>query len=515
MMGMLARGRGGGQIPRVSLYQCNIDPELLHGVPYSLMQQHQIIPLEKIGNEITLGMVDPLNVIAVDEIYLLTGADIKPVLVDEEEFGRVLGWHFGVREKMDRVVEFFQGDGGAAIEDAAPEPGDLREIVAEAPVVQAVNSIFSQAVNERASDIHLEVQGKSLRVRYRIDGVLLDAISLPKYVYAPILTRIKIMAGMDIAERRLPQDGRLGVYLGGREIDMRVSTLPTIGGEKFVIRLLDKSNLLLRSDQLGFSEYNLNKFRHMIRRSHGIVLVTGPTGSGKTTTLYSALQEINNAGQNIITIEDPIEYRLSGVNQVQINTKAGLTFARGLRSILRQDPNIIMVGEIRDGETADIAVRSALTGHLVLSTLHTNDAPGALTRLLDMGVEPYLVASSVIGIIAQRLVRLICPHCRISYQVVSGARERLTLGIGEGEPLNLYRGRGCVHCNHTGYRGRMAILETVVMNRELEQLVIKKAPTEVLRAAAGRAGMLSLLQDGYAKVREGKTTLAEVLRVAS
>ncbi len=508
-------GKGGGQIPRVSLYKYNIDPELIHSVPHSTVRQHRVVPLERIGNEITLGMVDPLNIIAIDEVYLLTGAKIKPVLVDGEEFDQVLSWHFGVREEMDRVVEVFQEEQGAAIEDAALDPEGLREIVTEAPVVQAVNSLFTQAVNERASDIHLEVQEKSLRVRYRIDGVLLDAISLPKYIYAPILTRIKIMAGMDIAERRLPQDGRLRVHISGREIDMRVSTLPTIAGEKIVIRLLDKSNLPLHSGQLGFSEYNLEKFRRMIHRTHGIVLVTGPTGSGKTTTLYSALQEINTATQNIITIEDPVEYRLQGVNQVQINTKAGLTFARGLRSILRQDPNVIMVGEIRDRETADIAVRSALTGHLVISTLHTNDATGALTRLLDMGVEPYLVASSVIGIIAQRLVRLICPHCRFSYPVDPGARERLTLGVGEDEPLTLYQGRGCTHCNHTGYRGRMAIQEMVVMNRELEELVLKKAPAEVLRTAAARAGTLFLLEDGCTKVREGKTTLEEVLRVTS
>ena len=507
--------KGWGDIPRVNLYEYNIDLDLLHSVPYSTVRRHRVIPIERKGDEITLGMVDPLNVIARDEIYLLTGARVRPVIIGEEEFNQILSWHFGVREEMDRVVEVFREEREAYMEDGILSPEDLRDIVAGAPVVQAVNSLFAQAAGEGASDIHLEIQEKNLRIRYRVDGVLLEALCLPGYVYAPILTRIKIMAGMDIAERRLPQDGRIRIQLGGKELDMRVSTLPTVMGEKMVIRLLDSASLPLHFDQLGFSQFNLQKFKNMIQRSHGMVLVTGPTGSGKTTTLYSALRELNVASHNIVTIEDPIEYRLRGVNQVQINTKAGLTFARGLRSILRQDPDIIMVGEIRDGETADIAVRSALTGHLILSTLHTNDATGALTRLLDMGVEPYLIASSVVGIIAQRLVRLICSHCRSPREIAPGDRVRVTLGVEDQAPLTLYRGQGCKHCNYTGYRGRMAIHEALIMDQELEQLILRKAPREALRTTARKAGLVSLLEDGFSKVLAGKTTLEEVLRVAS
>lgn len=501
-------------IPHISLYKHSIDPEVARSIPYSIARRHQVLPIKRSGNKLTLAMVDPLNVVAIDEVRLLTEAEVEPVIATEEEINQAISWYFGVREQVDKVLKSLQEEQGVTTEDPVLDPEGLREIVEEAPIVQAVNSLFHQALQERASDIHLEVQGEEVRVRYRVDGILREVITLPHHIYAPILTRIKIMAGMDIAEKRLPQDGRIQIKVGDRDVDLRVSTLPTITGEKIAIRVLDKSSLLLRLNQLGFSKTNLEKFRRMIRRPYGIILVTGPTGSGKTTTLYATLQELNSTSLNIVTIEDPVEYRLEGINQVQINSRAGLTFASGLRAILRQDPNIIMVGEIRDGETADIAVRAALTGHLVLSTLHTNDAPGALTRLLSMGVEPYLVASAVIGVVAQRLVRLICPHCKTLYQVPPGARERLALGMGKEEPLTLYRGQGCPYCNRTGYRGRLAIHEVMPMNRDLEQLVLEKAPVETLRSMACKAGMISLQEDGFAKVREGLTTLEEVLRVA-
>jgi len=374
-----------------------------------------------------------------------------------EKIAEIISWHYGVREKVEKVSTMLAGEGRTVAEEGALSPGELKEMAEEAPVIQAVNSLFQQAIRERASDIHLEVQENNVRVRYRIDGVLLEALTLPKDIYAPLLTRIKIMAGMDIAEKRLPQDGRIQIKLEERAVDMRVSTLPTIAGEKVVIRLLDKKSLSWGLDELGFSRSNLELFRKMIHRSHGLILVTGPTGAGKTTTLYAALQELDTASQNIVTIEDPVEYRLEGINQVQINNRAGLDFARGLRAILRQDPNIIMVGEIRDRETADIAVRAALTGRLVLSTLHTNDAAGALTRLLDMGVEPYLVASAVVGVVAQRLVRVLCPRCRTPEEIPPGAGVREILGLGPEEPLTLPGASGCSYCNYTGYRGRIAI----------------------------------------------------------
>jgi type IV pilus assembly protein PilB len=515
-------GREGGRsqerepdLQQVNLYKYKIAPEIVKSIPFSVARRHQVVPIEKRGEKITLAMADPLNIVAIDEVSYLTGAEVEPVLASREEIAEIISWYYGVREQVEKVTRIFPEDEGITAEDINMTPGELKGMAEEAPVVQAVNSLFQQATRERASDIHLEVQENNVKIRYRIDGVLLEALTLPKNIYAPLLTRIKIMAGMDIAEKRLPQDGRIQIQLDDREVDMRVSTLPTITGEKVVIRLLDKKSLYWGLDELGFSQSNLDTFKNMIHRSHGLILVTGPTGAGKTTTLYAALQELDTASQNIITIEDPVEYRLEGINQVQINNRAGLTFARGLRSILRQDPNIIMVGEIRDRETVDIAVRAALTGHLVLSTLHTNDGAGALTRLLDMGIEPYLVASAVIGIVAQRLVRVLCPYCRIPEEIPSGARVRETLGIGPEEPLTLYGPSGCSYCNYTGYRGRTAITEVLVMSRELEKLVLEKAPREAIHTAAWKAGMLSLWEDGYARVRQGTTTLQEVMRVIS
>ncbi|MFY9604416.1 MAG: GspE/PulE family protein, partial [bacterium] len=475
-----AQGRAYKTYPRINLYKYKLESDIVKSIPFSVAQRHQVVPIEKRGGKIVLAMADPLNIVAIDEVSYLTGAEVEPVLASREEIAEIISWYYGVREQVERVTRLLPEEEETAAAGMDMPPGELEGMAGEAPVIQAVNSLFQQAVRERASDIHLEVQENNVKVRYRIDGVLLEALTLPKNIYAPLLTRIKIMAGMDIAEKRLPQDGRIQVELDGREVDMRVSTLPTISGEKVVIRLLDKGSLHWGLDELGFSQANLATFRMMIHRSHGLILVTGPTGAGKTTTLYAALQELDTASQNIVTIEDPVEYHLEGINQVQINNRAGLTFARGLRSILRQDPNIIMVGEIRDRETADIAVRAALTGHLVLSTLHTNDGAGALTRLLDMGVEPYLVASAVMGVVAQRLVRVLCPHCRTVEEIPPGARVRDTLGVGPEDPLTLYRPAGCSYCNYIGYRGRIAITEVLVMTRELEKLVLDKAPREAI-----------------------------------
>ncbi|MCX7780948.1 MAG: GspE/PulE family protein, partial [Negativicutes bacterium] len=352
------------------------------------------------------------------------------------------------------------------------------------------------------------------RVRFRVDGVLREAASFPRYSHAALISRVKIMSEMDIAEKRLPQDGRIKVQEAGRDIDIRVSTLPTILGEKAVLRILDKKAVIMDINGIGFTSVNLSRYRQLFSQSYGMVLVTGPTGSGKTTTLYATLNEVNAPGKNIITVEDPVEYRLDGVNQVQVNYKAGLTFANGLRSILRQDPNIIMVGEIRDAETADIAIRAALTGHLVFSTLHTNDAPGAVTRLLDMGIEPYLVASSVLGVVAQRLVRIICPECKRKYRLAANSPARIFMGVGLTEEVTLYEGAGCPHCSHTGYRGRMAIHEVMPMSSLLRDAVNRRASSDETAKIAMREGMRTMRQDGIQKALEGLTTIEEVMRVA-
>ena len=382
-------------IPHVDLANMTINREVAASISVALAERYQVIPIKKEGKKLTLAMVDPTNFFAVDDVRMVTGCEIEPVLAAEQEIMRAIAATYGVKELVEKAVNKIR-----------PEDTVISaEIIAadDAPVISIVNSLISQAVKEKASDIHVEPQDKVLRVRFRIDGVLREVVTFPRHTHAAIVSRIKIMSDMDIAEKRLPQDGRIKVQEGGRDIDIRVSTLPTIVGEKVVMRILDKKAVILDINGLGFSIDNINRYRKLYSQSYGMILVTGPTGSGKTTTLYSTLTEINSPSKNIITVEDPVEYRLDGINQAQVNQKAGLTFATGLRSILRQDPNIVMVGEIRDAETADIAIRAALTGHLVFSTLHTNDAPGAITRLIDMGIEPFLVASSVLGVVAQRL----------------------------------------------------------------------------------------------------------------
>jgi general secretion pathway protein E len=407
------------------------------------------------------------------------------------------------------------------------EPRDLLEAADEAPIIKLVNSLLFEAVKKRASDIHIEPFERDLMIRYRIDGVLYNVLTPPKRLQASIISRIKIMAGLNIAEKRLPQDGRIGIKIAGRDVDIRVSAIPTAHGERLVLRLLDKGNLLLKLSEIGLQPDRLGTLDQLIRLSHGIVLVTGPTGSGKTTTLYAALNTINAPDKNIITIEDPIEYQLRGVGQMQINPKITLTFAAGLRSILRQDPDVIMVGEIRDGETAEIAIHASLTGHLVFSTLHTNDAAGAVTRLLDMGIEPFLVASSVVAIVAQRLVRVLCPACRQAYRPTPA--ELAKLGIGSFRPLPaepgpgpdpatsvmFFKAGGCPECLDTGYRGRIGIYEILVMDDEVRALILAKADANAIKARAVERGMTTLREDGARKVLDGVTTTEEVLRVTA
>ncbi|HBT46826.1 MAG TPA: type II secretion system protein GspE [Peptococcaceae bacterium] len=501
-------------IPKVVLQDYNLDPEVVRLVPEALARRHLAIPIRRDGNRLLVAMADPLNLTALDDLRLATGLEIMPAIASEREIEAALSrfWQgAGVTQALAEVEEM------AATAAALPprDAFDLDEVnragMDNAPAVRLVNRIILQAVHSRASDIHIEPQEKDIRVRFRVDGLLRDVLHLPTGILNTLVSRIKIMGGMDIAERRLPQDGRFQVTVERRSIDLRVSTMPTVYGEKVVLRILDKSTMLLPLDGLGFLPASRQIYETLIRSAYGMILITGPTGSGKTTTLYATLNALSSPEKNIITIEDPVEYLLPGINQVRVNPKAGLDFASGLRAILRQDPDIIMVGEIRDRETADIAVRAATTGHLVFSTLHTNDAAGAVTRLLDMGVEPFLVNSSLIGVVAQRLARLICHNCRETYQ--PGPEDPAYTFIQDRQGLTFYRGRGCPQCNYTGYRGRTAIQEVLVMTEDIRALVAEKAPSHEIKKAAVAAGMVTLREDGLEKASQGLTTIEEVMRV--
>jgi len=504
----------------VDLDRIDLDIDLAKSIPEHLAQRYKVIPVAQKDNRLTLAMVDPLNVLAIDDIRLITGFDIEPVIATEEEILKAIARLFGVTDMVaveDQVKEISATEfGSMEVEDEVEEEialDKLKELVDEAPIVRVVNLIISQAINDKASDIHIEPEARSVRVRYRVDGVLHDVMSPPKHIQAPMVSRIKIMASMDIAERRIPQDGKIHLRHDGREFDLRVSTVPTIHGEKVVMRILDKGSVMLGLNKLGFSEENQRLFEEVVERPYGMILVTGPTGSGKSTTLYSCLNKLNSGTTNILTIEDPVEYQLPGVNQVQVNTKANLTFASALRSFLRQDPDIIMVGEIRDQETARIAVEAALTGHLVLSTLHTNDASGAVSRLVEMGVEPFLVASSVIGVLGQRLARTICPNCKEAYSPTPDAVKRFGLAMYSDSELNFYRGRGCDHCKMTGYRGRTGIHELMPITDRVRGLVLQRSSTAEIKQAAMEEGMRTMQDDGLNKVLGGITSMEECLRV--
>lgn len=494
-------------VPHYNLHDMTISREIAATIPGSLAERYSVIPIKVENKKITLAMVDPTNFFALDDVRLASGMEVEPVIAAENEILRAIQQSYGVSEVMEKAVSKLH-----KLEDATT--ANEVQAAEDAPVISIVNSLISQAIKERASDIHIEPRDRDVRVRYRVDGVLREVATFPRYTHAAIISRVKIISEMDIAEKRLPQDGRVKIQEAGREVDIRVSTLPTILGEKVVMRILDKKAVILDIKGLGFSADNLRRYKQLYAQSYGMILVTGPTGSGKTTTLYSTLTDINVPGKNIITVEDPVEYRLDGVNQVQVNQKAGLTFANGLRSILRQDPNIVMVGEIRDMETADIAIRAALTGHLVLSTLHTNDAPGALTRLIDMGIEPFLAASSVLGVVAQRLVRIICPACKQKYTPPAESPERLFLGIAPTEEVILHRGAGCPQCNHTGYRGRLAIHEVMTVSSKVREAINKRASSDEIARVAIEEGMVTMRQDGIHKAFQGLTTIEEVMRVA-
>ena len=505
------------EIPYVKLSEYAIDPDALDLVPAELARDLRVIPLFRIGDVLTVAMAEPGDVTIIDRLHVLTDLEIEPAVASESDILTAIEEHYGlptvIDDSLDQVLQEIVEEQPESEHEESPAE-QLKAIAEEAPVIKLVNLVIAQAIRDRASDIHIEPEEKHLRVRYRIDGMLHEAFQPPKNLQAAITSRIKILAQMDIAETRVPQDGRFQVRLDNKEIDIRVSTLPTVHGENIVMRILDKSSLRFGLEELGFLPDTLEKVKQMLSSSYGIILVTGPTGSGKTTTLYSALQSINTIDKNIITIEDPVEYRLPLVRQSQVNPKAGMTFAAGLRSILRQDPDVVMVGEIRDSETAQIAVQAALTGHLVLSTLHTNDAPGAITRLTEMGVEPFLTASATIGVIAQRLVRKLCSKCRAPYQPSAEVLKRFHIKP-KGGSLTFYRAEGCSQCKNTGYKGRIGIYEVMVMDDQLRELTLKRASAEELRKVAIRSGMRTLRQDGLLKVAKGITTLEEVARVTN
>jgi type IV pilus assembly protein PilB len=472
-------------------------------LPVSFVNEHTVL----------VAMADPSNIVAIDDLRILTGFDIEPAVADAEDIAAALAKLKASDEQVSEQLAMRTSD---AEEEGGHDERDIREQVDAAPVVKLVNGILARAADEGASDIHFEPQAKEMLVRFRHDGVLHEILTIPKRLQAGVTSRLKIMADLDIAERRIPQDGRIGLTVGGRPIDMRVAALPTVYGEKIVIRLLDRSNVMLRLEDLGFAEQALVRYRRSFMKPYGAVLVTGPTGSGKSTTLYGTLNILNTSEKNIITVEDPVEYRLAGINQVQINPKAGLTFATGLRSILRCDPDIIMIGEIRDRETAQIAVESALTGHLVLSTLHTNDAPGALTRLTEMGVEPFLTASAVDCVIAQRLARKLCEGCREPYQANEEMLQRLGFSdtaVSGWRDTKLYRPVGCSRCNGTGYKGRLGLYEIMPVSEAIERLIVERKSADEINRVAIAEGMVSLRDDGLERVLQGITSVEEISRV--
>ncbi|MBW7874434.1 MAG: type IV-A pilus assembly ATPase PilB [Candidatus Cloacimonetes bacterium] len=511
-------------VPQIDLSNYLIEPSTVKLIPEHVARRHQLIPINKVGNKLTVAMVDPLNILAIDDVALMTGLVVKPVIVTAKDLNDALDEAYGDSSKTGELMEEI-GDMGSASEDELQEElsGELGEN--DAPIIKLVNLIISQAVNRGVSDIHIEPFEKELRVRYRLDGMLMVDVKPPKKAQAAITSRLKIMADLDIAEKRLPQDGRIKIKVSNRTIDLRVSTLPCTWGEKIVMRILDQTSLQVDLGKLGFEPATYERFKDGIAHPYGICLITGPTGSGKTTTLYSALSSLNTPYVNVMTAEDPVEYQLEGVNQVQCRPDIGLTFAAALRSFLRQDPDIIMVGEIRDFETAEIAIKASMTGHLVLSTLHTNDAPGTIGRLLNMGIEAFMVTSSIILIQAQRLVRSVCKDCKTEYR---GQREvKENFGITEellahldlkhidANNFRLYKGAGCDTCGGSGYKGRLGIYEVLTMTENMKTLILRGGSTQDITTLARKEGMLTLRESALRKALIGLTTMDEVVRVTA
>ncbi len=491
-----------------------IPSDIVAALPINYAKKNEVLPLKKEGGSVIVAMSDPLNHYVLDDLRLIYSTSVKPVIANAYE---IIGAINTVYNKMsdvgERAVEDFEEGNLDTIGQELEEVQDLLESADEAPIIRLVNSLLFRAVKQKSSDIHIEPFEKGMIVRFRIDGVLYDVMHPPKKAYAAICSRVKIMGNMNIAEKRLPQDGRIRIKIAGKDIDIRVSTVPTAHGESIVMRLLDKSHVVLDMEKLGMHGKVLQQMRDAISRSHGIILVTGPTGSGKTTTLYAALSELNTPDVKIITVEDPVEYQLDGINQIPVNPKIDLTFASGLRAILRQDPDIVLVGEIRDRETAEIAVQAALTGHLVLSTLHTNDSASSVTRLIDMGVEPFLVSSSVLAILAQRLIRTVCRDCAKKYTPTEEELTRAGLTIEDLKGKQLYRAVGCPNCMNTGYAGRLGIHEFLFMNDEVRGEIMKNVDATTIKRSAMAQGMMTLREDGIQKALKGITTLEEVMMI--
>jgi len=536
------------RVPSVKISKMEINPGVIKLIPSSISKKYFIIPINRVGPKLTLAMADPSNIVVIDEIKFMTGFNVEPVVASETEIIDAVKKYYGGGGSVAGLgtVSFQSSDfdledekasasnDGIMLDDDVVDVDDFDKLVhgavdnievvdtqlnpdesidMEGPIIKIVNGILIKAIKLGASDIHFEPYEKTFRVRYRVDGVLRRDMALPIQIKNAMTSRLKIMAKLDIAEKRLPQDGRIKLRMGkGREMDFRVSSIPVLYGEKVVLRLLDKSALQLDMAKLGFEESSLADLKAAIHKPVGMILVTGPTGSGKTTTLYSALSELNKESENIITAEDPIEYNFMGINQVQMHEEIGLTFASSLRSFLRQDPDIIMVGEIRDFETAQIAVQAALTGHLVLSTVHTNDAPGTISRLIDMGIEPFLISSAIVLILAQRLIRKVCMECREPVKVHPQLLIDLGIPPDEVKSFPVYKGKGCSLCNNTGYKGRVGLYEVMSMKEEIKELILSRASTSEVKKEAIRLGMKTLRQSGVAKIKEGVTTIEEVLR---
>lgn len=489
------------------------EPVLINTLSIQFMKESKFIPARLVDKELTVILSNPLDFYTIDAIRLATHCDIRVLAGQQTEILGAIERSYGAgATSMEKIIEDMDSIPEYQVEDEE-NVDHLRDMASEGPVIRLVNLIISRAIELRASDIHFEPFEDQFRVRYRIDGVLHDVESPPKRLQAAIVSRVKIMAKLNIAERRLPQDGRIMLRVKGKEIDFRVSSVPTIYGESTVLRILDKSIILLDIEELGFPEDTLEGFRELIQRPHGILLVTGPTGSGKTTTLYCTLEKINSPKKKIITVEDPVEYQLRGINQIQVKPSIGLTFANALRSIVRQDPDVILIGEIRDAETAEIAIHSALTGHLVLSTLHTNDAPSAITRLIDMGMEDYLLSSTIIGILAQRLVRVACPNCQVPYSPDPAILKEMKLDARNQAGLHIIEVKGCERCSQTGYLGRAGIFEFLPITDRIQKLIQGKRDSNVIKEVARKNGMRTLREDGWIKVKQGITTIPEVLRV--
>lgn len=498
-------------IPYIDLINSKIPQAVVNLIPHSMAERYHLVPVKLEQGVLSIAMDDPLNFIAVEDVRMMTNLRVKVYLSSQQSIKNTIQILYG-NEMAEKAIQDYTRESLATVDALGGQAKESEAEANNAPIVRLIQGIIEQAVEEGASDIHIEALENDVRVRFRVDGRLVYRITIPKNAHAAVITRIKILGGMDISERRKPQDGRIQQRIKGHQIDFRISTLPTIFGEKAVIRILNQSTFLIPKEELGFTQASLRKFDHLLKASNGIILVTGPTGSGKTTTMYSMMNELNTITENIITLEDPVEFMVRGLNQVQVNERAGLTFATGLRSILRQDPDVIMVGEMRDKETVEIAIRAAITGHLVLSTLHTNDAPSTITRLIDMGIQPYLLSSSLKGIISQRLVRRLCKRCAASYRPDN--LELQAVGINTQEDIVVKRPVGCSFCGNTGYKGRVAVHEILIIDNVLRTLMVNGADVQKMRNEALKKGMRTLGMEAQRLLIEGVTSLEEVSRVA-